>query len=123
MKMKSYSEVAQSCPTLSNPMDFSPPGFSIHGIFQTPAYSLTSPGLKIESQCIGLNLRGQIDHTKDWHPWQSQDRPGNGPDILQALFSVPKTDLLKPISQMKKLRLAEFGKVFSFSQFLNDSWK
>ena len=28
------SEVAQSCPTLSNTMDCSPPGSSIHGIFQ-----------------------------------------------------------------------------------------
>ena len=27
------SEVAQSCPTLSDPMDCSPPGSSIHGIF------------------------------------------------------------------------------------------
>ena len=34
MKVKSHSEVAQSCPTLSDPMDCSPPGFSIHGIFQ-----------------------------------------------------------------------------------------
>ena len=34
MKVKSQSEVAQSCPTLSNPMDFSLPGSSIHGIFQ-----------------------------------------------------------------------------------------
>ena len=34
MKVKSESEVAQSCPTLSDPMDCSPPGFSIHGIFQ-----------------------------------------------------------------------------------------
>ena len=28
------SEVAQSCPTLSDPMDCSPPGPSVHGIFQ-----------------------------------------------------------------------------------------
>ena len=28
------SEVAQSCPTLSDPMDFSLPGSSVHGIFQ-----------------------------------------------------------------------------------------
>ena len=28
------SEVAQSCPTLSHPVDCSPPGFSIHGILQ-----------------------------------------------------------------------------------------
>jgi len=34
MKVKSESEVAQSCPTLSNPMDCSPPAPSIHGIFQ-----------------------------------------------------------------------------------------
>ena len=31
---ESESEVAQSCPTLSNPMDFSLPGSSVHGIFQ-----------------------------------------------------------------------------------------
>ena len=35
MKVKSESEVAQSCPTLRDPMDCSLPGFSIHGIFQT----------------------------------------------------------------------------------------
>ena len=34
MKVKSESEVAQSCPTPSDPMDCSLPGFSIHGIFQ-----------------------------------------------------------------------------------------
>ena len=34
MKVKSESEVAQSCPTLSDPMDYSPPGSSVHGIFQ-----------------------------------------------------------------------------------------
>ena len=34
MKVKSESEVAQSCPTRSDPMDCSPPGSSVHGIFQ-----------------------------------------------------------------------------------------
>ena len=34
MKVKSEREVTQSCPTLSNPMDCSLPGSSIHGIFQ-----------------------------------------------------------------------------------------
>ena len=34
MKVKSEKEVAQSCPTLSDPMDYSLPGSSIHGIFQ-----------------------------------------------------------------------------------------
>ena len=34
MKVKSESEVAQSCLTLRDPMDCSPPGSSFHGIFQ-----------------------------------------------------------------------------------------
>ena len=47
MKMKSESEVAQLCPTLSDPRDYSPPGSSVHGIFQArvlewvPSPSLT----------------------------------------------------------------------------------
>ena len=32
--VKSESEVAQSCPTLCDPMDCSLPGSSVHGIFQ-----------------------------------------------------------------------------------------
>ena len=34
MRVKSESEVAQSCPTLSDPMDCSLLGSSVHGIFQ-----------------------------------------------------------------------------------------
>ena len=37
MKVKSESEVAQSCLTLSDPMDCSLPGSSVHGIFQARA--------------------------------------------------------------------------------------
>ena len=33
MKVKNETEIVQSCPTLSDPMDCSPPGSSIHGIF------------------------------------------------------------------------------------------
>ena len=34
MKVKSESEVTQSCPTLSDLMDYSLRGSSVHGIFQ-----------------------------------------------------------------------------------------
>ena len=34
MKVKSESEIVQSCPNQSDPMDFSLPGSSTHGIFQ-----------------------------------------------------------------------------------------
>ena len=60
MKVKSESEVAQSCPTLSNLMDSSVPGSSINGIFQARvlewgaiAFSVSIDYL--ESNCI-LNM-------------------------------------------------------------------
>ena len=40
MKVKSESEVAQSCPTLRDPMDYSLPGSSVHGIFQARVLEL-----------------------------------------------------------------------------------
>ena len=58
MKVKSECEVAQSCPTLSNPMDCSPPGSSIHGILQARvpewgaiAFSVDKDDINI-SNCI-----------------------------------------------------------------------
>ena len=42
MKVESESEVAQSCLTLSNPMDCSLPGSSIHGIFQATVLEWTT---------------------------------------------------------------------------------
>ena len=39
IKVKSESEVAQSCPSLSDPMDCSLPGSSVHGIFQARVLS------------------------------------------------------------------------------------
>ena len=51
-KVKSESEVAESCPTLSDSMDYSLPGSSIHGIFQARvlewgaiAFSSVTPGI------------------------------------------------------------------------------
>ena len=46
MKVKSESEVTQSCPTLCNPMDCSLPGSSIHGIFQERALIIREMQIK-----------------------------------------------------------------------------
>ena len=66
VKVKSESEVAQSCPTLSNPMDYSLPGSSVHGIFQARvlewgaiAFSVTSliilkVKVKVPQSCLTL---------------------------------------------------------------------
>ena len=55
MKAKSESEVAQSCPTRSDPMDCSPPGSSVHGILQARVLEwgeIASTGLKFSFQGV-----------------------------------------------------------------------
>ena len=47
MKVKSESEVVQSCPTLSDPMDCSLPGSSVHGIFQARVLEWGHPPLTV----------------------------------------------------------------------------
>ena len=57
MKVKIESEVAQSCPTLSDPMDCSPPGSSVHGIFQAGVLEWGAIAFSVEKteHCSGLN--------------------------------------------------------------------
>ena len=50
MKVKSESEVAQSCPTPSDPIDCSPPGPSIHGIFQARVLEWVAIAFSEETQ-------------------------------------------------------------------------
>ena len=54
-KVKSESEATQSCPTHSDPMDCSPPGSCVHGIFQ--ARALESGAIAISSSYIGTLLK------------------------------------------------------------------
>ena len=58
MKVKSESEVAQSCPSLSDPMDCSPPGSSIHGIFQARVLEWGAIAFSEEFRAVGLKLKG-----------------------------------------------------------------
>jgi len=61
MKVKSESEVAQSCPTLSDPMDSSLPGSSIHGIFQARV---------LEWGAITFSERETIEgERREWKSW------------------------------------------------------
>ena len=46
MNVKSESEVAQLCPTFSDPMDCSLPGSSVHGIFQARVMEWGAKGPK-----------------------------------------------------------------------------
>ena len=61
MKVKSESEVTQSCPTLRNPVDCSLPGSSIHGIF--PGKS-TGVGCHCLSQTVLPTTKQQQQNKK-----------------------------------------------------------
>ena len=54
MKVKSESEVSQSCLTLSDPMDCSPPGSSAHGIFQSRVLEWVAIAFSIQSHRQGF---------------------------------------------------------------------
>ena len=56
MKVKSESEVAQSCPTLLDPMDCSQPGSSVHGIFQ--ARVLEWGAIAFSDEVLYLGVKG-----------------------------------------------------------------
>ena len=61
MKVKNESEVAQSCPTLRDPMDCSLPGSSIHGIFQARVLEWVAMDIKHGASPNAWGLR--------WHGW------------------------------------------------------
>ena len=69
MKVKSESEVAQSCPILSNPMDCSPPGSSVHGIFQARVLEWCAIG-----RCYSLFFQSIIASCRCWHVQKSHSR-------------------------------------------------
>ena len=56
MKVKSESEVTQSCPTLSDPMDCGPPGSSVHGISPARVLEWGAIAFSIASQLSGVNI-------------------------------------------------------------------
>ena len=73
MKVESESEVAQSCLTLSDPMDCSPPGSSIHGIFRATVLEWGATSI-----LRAANSQGRWDSKSGWaksgFPWGSLQR-------------------------------------------------
>ena len=70
IKVKSESEVTQSCPILSDPMDCSPPGSSVHGIFQARALEwgaiAFSVNLLLDNQILRRHVRPSLEQ-RDSH--------------------------------------------------------
>ena len=61
MKVESESEVVQSCLTLSDPMDCSVPGSSIHGIFQATVLEWGAIAFSEYNIGVIINELDQID--------------------------------------------------------------
>ena len=64
MKVKSESEVAQSRPTLSDPVDCSLPGSSVHGIFQAKVLEWGAIAFSSLNHYSILILRGRYSINK-----------------------------------------------------------
>ena len=103
MRVKSESEVVQSCPTLCDPMDCSPPGSSIHGIFQARvlewvAISLSNApniGAPQYTRQTLTDIKGEIDSST----------------IIVGDFNTPLTPMDRPSKQ----------KINKETQVLNDT--
>ena len=77
MKVKSESEVAQSCLTLSNAMDCSPPGSSVHGIFQARVLEWGAIAFSEKVSIMSSNYQSVyvLSHSVTSDSWQPQGLP------------------------------------------------
>ena len=93
MKVKSESEVTQSCPTLCDPMDCSPPGSSIHGIFQARVLEWVTIASLVDPQVLYPETYF-VSSTLAWKiPWTEE------PGRLQSMGSLRvRHDLATSIS-------------------------
>ena len=95
IKVKSESEVAQLCPTLSDPTDCGPPGSSIHGIFQARL---------LEWGAIGFSRKTVRSYPK------IKNRTCIGSRKLTSNYIAKKSKILKTVY------------VFGFACVLQDLW-
>ena len=83
MKVKSESEVAQSYPTLSDPMDCSLPGSSVHGIFQA---RLLEWGANMTLDIIKSTTANNVFN--HYRPWKHLTSPFRIPTIIYLLITI-----------------------------------
>ena len=88
---------AQSCPTLWDPVDCSPPGFSVHGVLQARILEwVAMPSLRDSSQPGGLNPH--VLHLLYWQVGSLPLMPPGSPCIIDVCQSrAPSPSLLSPL--------------------------
>ena len=84
MKVKCESEVAQSCPTLSDPKDCSLPGSSIHGIFQARVLEWGAIAFSEGHLLAMCNWTSNQLPNIYWHPWIIRASP-----VVQIAKNLP----------------------------------
>ena len=89
MKVKSESEVAQSRPTLSDPMDCSLPGFSVHGILQARVLEWGAIAFSWKNIYFCFidyaKAFDHVDHNKLWEILQEMGIPDHLTCLLGSL--------------------------------------
>ena len=103
-KTKSESEVAQSCLTLSDPMDCSLPGSSVHGIFQARTLEWVAIAFSKNDHIPYQNINGIFHRTRTTNSNmygspktpKSQNNLEKAGSIMQPDFKIPyKTTIIK----------------------------
>ena len=105
MKVKSESEVAQSCLTLSDPMDCSLPGSSVHGIFQAGVLEWGTVAFSgCYLNCMLFTSVLSSSHNWIWTPWDQTQAAcfHHCFAVLRALTKKGTKKRLKGLRQMKK---------------------
>ena len=95
-KMKRESEVAQSCPTLHNPMDCSLPGSSVHGIF-------LARGLEWGAIALSVNYHGILQKVNSQQLLISLNFSVSGLYFTDRLYAVLQSSEIKLLYYLDKI--------------------
>ena len=98
MTVKSESEVTQSCPTLSDSMDCSPPGSSIHGIFQARVLEWGAIALDLSNYTIVSSWYFLLSHTHQ--TWRKRDHKPRNADMYRLKRDFPGGSAVKHLPAM-----------------------
>ena len=102
MKMKSESEVTQSCPTLSDPMDCSLPGSSVQGFSRQEYWSgVPLPSLQNLWDTVKAVLRGKFIAIQAYLKKQEKSQVNN---LILHLKQLEKEEMMNPrVSRRKEI--------------------
>ena len=107
MKVKSESEVVQSCPTLSDPMDCSLPGSSIHGIFQ--ARILEWGAIAFSGKILILHINTQTPLGSLYTKQSTQNKPPPNLNPSKPLDLTSRSKKKKKCQREKHMPLRAWG--------------